>query len=163
MRILYVHASYVPPPPPDSRHTDRFVLLSSELEGDVLQPVWYETPEEVEKSHGPGSYPVYTSGRFRYHWFFIARNGRHKPRWESFAFYLRKGLELCRENRYDCIVAYSHMTTALMAGVLRLLTGIPMVPEIATSPHLSFLTDRPRPVWGDRLHRLHSDVSLHLS
>src|ERR1019366_8167908 len=115
MRILYVHASYVPPPCPEEQHTDRFFLLSSELEGDVLQPIWYQTPAEIEARYGPGSYPVYTSGRFRYHWFFIAEGGREKPRWATFEFYLRKGIELCRKNKFDCIVVYSHMTTALIA------------------------------------------------
>src|SRR5579863_7032462 len=130
MRILYVHASFVPPP--TNLETDRFYLLSQDLEGDVLQPVWFRTPEEVEEVYGPGSYPVYTAGRFRYHWFLSFSGNREKPRWATFWFYLRQGLRLCRENKFDCIVVYSHMTTALAAAVLKLYSGVPMVPEIAT-------------------------------
>ena len=73
MRILYVHATLVPPP--TNLKTDRFYLLSEELEGDVLQPIWFSTPEQVEAVFGPGSYPVYTAGRFRYHWFLSRHRG----------------------------------------------------------------------------------------
>ena len=59
MRILYIHSTLVPPPL-DPR-TDRFVLLSDSLEGDVLQPTWFRSPEQVEAIFGPGSYPVYTA------------------------------------------------------------------------------------------------------
>src|SRR5579864_4465569 len=111
MRILYVHASFVPPP--TNLETDRFYLLSQDLEGDVLQPVWFRTPEEVEAVFGPGSYPVYTAGRFRYHWFLSWRYQGVRQRLATFWFYLRKGWALCREYRYDCIVAYSHMTPGL--------------------------------------------------
>ena len=55
-RILYVHATFVPPP--TDLKTDRFYLLSENLEGDVLQPVWFRTPEEVEAVFGQGTYPV---------------------------------------------------------------------------------------------------------
>ncbi len=71
MRILYIHSTLVPPPL-DPR-TDRFVLLSDSLEGDVLQPTWFRSAEQVEAAFGPGSYPVYTAGRFRYHWFLAYR------------------------------------------------------------------------------------------
>ena len=161
MRILYVHATFVPPP--TNLETDRFYLLSQELEGDVLQPVWFRTPEEVEAIFGPGSYPVYTVGRFRYHWFLSLRYQGACQRLATFWFYLRKGLALYRERRYDCIVAYSHMTTGVCAGLLKLLTGGKLIIEIATSPNLVYLTDRPHPTWRERLMHLYSDACLHLS
>ncbi len=163
MRILYIHSSFVPPPAPADEEIDRFYLLSSVMEGDVLQPVWFSTPAEVEAVYGAGSWPVYTRGRFRYHWFLAMDNGRFKPRGASFQFYLKTGLRLCRENKFDCMVVYSHMTTALMGVLLRLWTGIPLLPEIATSPDLVFLTDRPHPTLVDRLRRIHSDLLLHFS
>ena len=161
MRILYVHATLVPPS--TDLQTDRFFLLSEKLEGDVLQPVWFRSPDEVEAVFGPGSYPVYTSGRFRYHWFLAWRFNGIWRRLGTFWFYLRKGMELHRERRYDCIVAYSHMTTGLFAGVLKLLTGSKLVLEIATTPHLIYLTERPRPTLRERLMHLYSDACLHLS
>jgi glycosyltransferase involved in cell wall biosynthesis len=161
MRILYVHATFVPPPADEKM--DRFFLLSDTLEGDVLQPIWLGSAEEVEAAFGPGSYPVYTRGRFRYHWFFAWRYKGVRQRLATFWFYLSKGLELNRERHYDCIVAYSHMTTALFAGILKLFMRTKLVTEIATSPEFVYLTDRPRPTWKERVMHWYSDVSLHLS
>jgi len=161
LRILYVHATFVPPP--TNLQTDRFNLLSQELEGDVLQPVWFRKPEEVEAVFGPGSYPVYTVGRFRYHFFLSWRYQGIRQRLATFWFYLRKGTALYRERRYDCIVAYSHMTTGVCAGLLKLFTGAKLIIEIVTAPQLVFLTDRPHPSLAERMWHLYSDVCLHFS
>jgi len=160
MRILYVHSTLVPPS--TNLGTDRFYLLSETLDGDVLQPSWYRTPEEVEAVFGPGSYPVYTAGRFRYHWC-LSRYQGIRQRLATFSFYLSKGLALKRERRYDCIMAYSHMTTGLCAGVLKLLTRAKLIIEIVTTPNLIYLTERPHPTWKQRLMHLYSDACLHLS
>lgn len=160
MRILYIHATSVPPPM-DTR-TDRFFLLSETLEGDVLHPIWFKSPEEVEAVFGPGSYPVYTSGRFRYHWFLARRTGL-AGRLAQFWFYIRKGVQVYRERRFDCIVAYSHMTTGLMAVVVKWLTGAKLIIEVATSPDLVYITEHPQPTLADRVMKLYSDLCLHLS
>jgi len=161
MRILYVHTTLLPPP--TDLRMDRFYLLSSLLEGDIIQPIWFQTPEEVEAVFGPGSYPVHTVGKFRYHWFLspLARGIGH--RLATFWFCLRKGLELHRERRFDCIVAYSHMTNALVAGVLKWLTGSRLIVEIATSPDLVYITERAHPGLRERGMKLYSDICLHLS
>ena len=161
MRILYLHASLVPPPA--NVQADRFYLLSETLEGDVLQPIWFSKPEEVEAVFGPGSYPAHTVGRFRYHWCLAMARGGIWRKLSIFWFYLRKGLELHRQRPYDCIVVYSHMTTALFAALLKLLTGAKLIVEIVTAPHLIYLTDRPRPSWMDRAMHLYSDLCLHVS
>jgi glycosyltransferase involved in cell wall biosynthesis len=161
VRILYVNATLVPPP--TDLKTDRFFLLSEQLEGDVLQPVWFRRPEEVEAVFGPGSYPVYTAGRFRYHWFLGWRRQGIWQRLAIFWFYLRKGMELHREQRFDCILAYSHMTTGLCAGLLKLLRGGKLILEIVTAPELIYLTMRPNPSWLDRLMHFYSDLCLYLS
>ncbi len=160
MRILYVHST--PVPPPTNVETDRFYLLSKNLDGDVLQPVWFRTPEEVEAVFGPGSYPVYTAGRFRYHWFLTRKTGV-RQKLATFWFYLHKGWELYRERHYDCIVAYSHMTTGLCAGLLKLLTGAKLIIEIVTAPSLVYLTERPHPSRKERWMHLYSNACLHLS
>ncbi|MBZ5676726.1 MAG: glycosyltransferase family 4 protein [Acidobacteriia bacterium] len=72
-------------------------------------------------------------------------------------------MELCRQRRFDCIVAYSHMTTGVCAGLLKLLSGGKLIIEIATAPNLIYLTDRPHPNWKERLMHLYSDACLHLS
>jgi len=162
VRILYIHSTQVPPLL--DKHADRFYLLSESLEGDVLQPIWFRTPEEVEAELGPGSFPVCVSGRFRYHWFLAGLpSGPRRSRLAQFWFYVRKGVELHRERPFDCVVAYSHMTTGLMASVVKLLTGAKLVVELVTTPQLVYLTDRAQPTVRDRLMKLYSDVCLHLS
>jgi glycosyltransferase involved in cell wall biosynthesis len=160
MRILYVHSTVVPPP--TDVNTDRFYRLSDRLEGDILQPIWFQTPEEVEARFGPGSYPVHTVGRFRYHWFLTPRrdvNGRLA----IFRFILRKGRELHRERGFKCIVAYSHQTTGLMAAVLKLMTGTRLVIEVVGTPQNTYISDSPNPGPVARAQRLYSDICLHLS
>ena len=161
MRILYIQASWVPPT--ENLQADRFFLLSENLEGDVLQPVWFERPRQVEEEFGSGAYPQYSRGRFHYHWFLSWRYGRWRRHLATQWFYLRKGLEIHRKNRYDCIVAYSHMTPALTAVLLKLLTGAKLIVEIATAPDLSYLHEHQRRTLRDRLMRVFSDFSLHLS
>lgn len=161
MRILYVNATFVPPP--TNRQADRFYLLSEKLEGDVLQPVWFKTPEQVEAVFGPGSYPVYTVGRFRYHWFLALQHEGVWNRLATFRFYVQKGLQLLREHSFDCLVAYSHMTTGLCAGLLKLLRGGKLIIEIVTEPETIYLTMRPRPNWRERVMHFYSDLCLHLS
>lgn len=160
MRILYLQTT--PVPPPTNLQADRFYLLSEKLDGDVLQPIWFRKPEEVEAIFGPGSYPVYTCGRFRYHWYLAGAQGFSK-KLGLLRFYLSKGFQLIRDRRHDCIVAYSHMTNGMLAGILKLLTGRKAVIEIATSPEWVYLTDRPRPTLGDRVRHWYSDACLHLS
>jgi glycosyltransferase involved in cell wall biosynthesis len=161
MRILYIQASWVPPP--ENLRADRFIFLSEQLEGDVLQPLWFRSPEEVEAEFGPGTYPVYTRGSFHYHWFLVFRHTGWRRRLGAIYFYLRKGLQLHRQKRYDCIVVYSHMLPALVAIVLKLFTGAKLIVEIMTSPELSYLYERPRRTLSDRIMRLYSDLSLYVS
>lgn len=161
MRILYLQASWVPPP--SNWKADRFVLLSERLEGDVLHPIWFHSAEQVKEELGPNSWPEYVRGRFRYHWVLSFRaNGKHR-RFATFWFYLRKGLELHRRRRYDCIVVYSHMTPALIAILLKLLTRTRVVVEIMTSPEFSYLYEHRRRTMRARAMRLFSDLSLHVT
>ena len=160
MRILYVHSTLVPPP--TDVNTDRFYRLSDRMEGDVLQPIWFRTPEEVEERFGPGSYPVHTVGRFRYHWFLIP-DRNIKGRLAIFRFILRKGRELYREREFQCIVAYSHQTTGLMAALVKMLTGTRLIIEIVGTPQNSYITDGPKPGLASYAKRLYSDICLHLS
>lgn len=161
MRILYIHATLVPPGV--ETQTDRFFLLSKTLEGDVLQPTWFKSPEEVEAVFGPGSYPAYVCGNFRYHWFLAYKYHGIQRRLAQYWFYVRKGVQLHREKAFDCVVAYSHMITGVLGVVVKLLTGAKLIIEVATSPDLVFITSRPKPTLGDRSKKLFSDVCLHLS
>jgi glycosyltransferase involved in cell wall biosynthesis len=132
------------------------------MEGDVLQPIWFRTPEEVEARFGPGSYPVHTVGKFRYHWFLISDRDV-KGRLAIFRFILRKGREIYRERGFQCIVVYSHQTAGLMAAALKLLTRTRLIVEIMSTPQNSYITDGPNPGLASYAKRLYSDICLHLS
>src|ERR1041385_4260043 len=60
-------------------------------------------------------------------------------------------------------MAYSHMTVALLAGLLKLFSGAKLIIEIATTPQFAYLTERPQPTWTERVLHLYSDACLHLS
>jgi glycosyltransferase involved in cell wall biosynthesis len=160
-RILYIQATFVPPPR-DAR-MDRFFHLSETVAGDVLQPVWFWRPEQVEAEFGPGSYPVYTRGRFRYHWFLAWRFTGLRRRFEVLKFYLRAGLPVLKKRRTDCIVVYSHMLSGVLAGLLKILTGVKLITEIVTAPDLVYVTDVPRPGIRERFLHFYSDACLHFS
>jgi glycosyltransferase involved in cell wall biosynthesis len=55
------------------------------------------------------------------------------------------------------------MTTGLIAGLLKLLTGARLIIEIATSPDLIYITERARPGLRERAMKRYSDLCLHLS
>lgn len=161
VRVLYIQPSLVPPPT-DPR-LDRFRLLSERLEGEVLQPVWFGEPREVDSALGPNSYPAYSSGRFRYHFLLAMSYPGRKSKYATLWFYIRKGLELHREKPFDCIVVYSHQTTGLIGIVLKMLTRAKLVVEVVTAPELVCITERPHPTFGDRMRKRYSDVCLHVS
>jgi glycosyltransferase involved in cell wall biosynthesis len=160
-RILYLQPSYTPPSV--DPEMDRFSHLSAELEGDVVQPVWWARPEQVEEVFGPGSYPVFTRGRFRYHWYLAWQHPPRQRRLRASWFLLRKGWEIYRQRGFDCIVAYSHMTNGLLGVLLKWLTGARLVIEIATSPHLIWLTGPPNWKWRNRFRQLYSDILLQIT
>ena len=161
MRILYIHATFTPPPV--DVESDRFFLLSRRLEGEILQPLWYDSAAQVEARFGPESYPTRQCGKFRYHWFLGWKYSGIRRKVELLRFYLTKALELHRERPLDCIVVYSHQLSGLTASLVKLLTGSKLAVEIATSPDLVHLTDRPSPTVADKFKHLYSDICLHVS
>ena len=161
MRLLYLQTS--PVPPPLDSNVDRFALLSERLEGDVLQPIWAHSKEEVEGVFGPGSWPIYTRCRFRYRWLLAWQWTGFSRFLHTLRFYVTEARQAHREKPIDCVMTYSHMTPALCGIVIKLLTGAKLVVEIVTAPERSYLNNRPHPTLTDRLRRLYSDVCLHLS
>ena len=159
MRILYIHHSAAPPSPDPRRN--RFLGMG--LECDVLQPIWFQTREEVERIYGTGSYPVYTLGSVRYHWFLALRHGGRRRKLLALWFYLSRGLRLYRERRFDCIVTYSHVMTGVCGAVLKFLTGAKLIVEVVTQPDRSYLSTRPVPTPSDRFMQRFSDLCLHIS
>jgi glycosyltransferase involved in cell wall biosynthesis len=160
MRILFIHST--PVPPALDPRANRFALLSPRLEGDVLQPIWFRTPGEVEAALGPGSYPVHTVGNFRFHWFLIRHRGL-RLKLPQLWFYVSEGLRLHRQQKYECIVCYAHQLTGLCGVFLKLLTRAKLIIEIVTSPSLAYVTRHSKVSLRDRLMRLSSDICLHIS
>lgn len=159
-RILYIHGTRVPPPT-DCRQ-DRFYLLSSELQGHVIQPIWFTEPSQVEERFGSGSFPEYHTGRFTYHWLLNPAKGA-SGWWRRIRFTFSTALSLNRKQPIDCIVAYSHFLPALCGIVIKWLTGARLITEIATSPDLLHLTNRPNPSLKDKLRHHFSNLCLHLA
>jgi glycosyltransferase involved in cell wall biosynthesis len=160
-RILYLQPSLVPPPKDAAR--DRFFQLSDVLEGDIVQALWFRTPAEVEEHFGPGSYPILTRGSFRYHFLLLGLDLTAQDKLKTFWFFIQTTLSLHRHRPFDCLIAYSHLTTALIGVFLKCITFSPLCIEIATSPHLVYITERPKPTWQERLRKFYSDCMLHLT
>lgn len=143
---------------------DRFVFLSGHgLEGEVLQPIWAREPQQVEGVFGPGSWPFYRRGNFQYRWLLAWRWTGTTRFLRTLWFYVAEGVRAHREKPIDCVITYSHMTTALCGIVLKVLTGAKLVVEVVTSPERAYLYNRPHPTFADRLRRNYSDVCLHIS
>lgn len=161
MRLLYLETN--PAPPSVDQSIDRFFLLSGKLRGEVLQPVWYREPKQVESTFGTGAWPRYECGRFRYRWLLAWRWTGLRRFLHTLWFYISAARKAHREEPIDCVMAYSHMTTALCGILIKAITGARLVVEVSTSPDRVFLNDRPRPRLVDRLRRLYSDLCLHIS
>jgi glycosyltransferase involved in cell wall biosynthesis len=161
MRILYLQTS--PVPPPVDSGIDRFVLLSGRLEGEVLQPIWCREAEQVEKVFGPGSWPRYRRGKFQYRWLLSWRWTGLSRFLHTNWFYISEGLRAHREKPIDCVMTYSHMTTALCGIVIKVLTGARLVVEVSSSPDRLYLHDTKRIRLRDLARRCYSDICLHIS
>ncbi len=159
-RVLYIHGTRVPPP--TDCQQDRFYLLSRELQGDVIQPIWFTEPRQVEERFGSGSFPEYRTGHFTYHWLLNPAKGASG--WlRRIRFTLSTALRLHRQQPIDCVVVYSHFLPALCGIVIKWLTGARLVTEIATSPNLLHLTNRPAPSFKDKIKHHFSNLCLHLA
>ena len=102
-------------------------------------------------------------GNFRYHWL-LRRKGSAIASWlRMVCFFVREGLRLHREEPFDCLVAYSHMTSGVCGAMLKLLTGKKLIVQVATSPEHIGLTNRAKPSMLDRLSRVWSNLCLHVS
>lgn len=159
-RILYIHGTRVPPPTDPLQ--DRFYLLSRDLQGDILQPIWFVEGAQVEERFGHGSFPRYTVGNFTYHWLLNPMKGASG--WlRRIRFTLSTAKRIYKERPFDCVVAYSHFLPALCGIAIKWLTGAKLVVEIATSPDLLHLTNRPVPSFKDKAKHAFSNICLHLA
>jgi glycosyltransferase involved in cell wall biosynthesis len=141
MRTLFLLPG--PNAPRSEPHLNRFHYLAKHLEADVLQPAWRDDHQRLRHlSHPEHAGPP----RIRFH--YTASGGLPQPlrtAWDI-AFYVMTALDLMRGgHRYDAIVAFGMIKTALAAWVLARLTGSKLVLEIAVRPDRAARYRRARP------------------
>ena len=161
LRVLYLQTT--PVPPPTDASIDRFVLLSDRLEGDILAPTWLETPADIQKALGDDAWPSLVRGSFRYRWCTGWQYQTLKSRVSVFWFYIAEGLRAHREQPFDCVMAYSHMTTALLGLIICWSTGAKLVVEVVSSPDRVFIKEYPHPPFSAMLRKFYSDICLHIT
>ena len=134
-RLLYILRGMVPPRPDGER--DQFTYLSELAEGEVLLPVWWRSAEEADP-HLRASFPRYRVGNFCYHQFLDFRHRRGLKSLARFIFYIRRGLQLHREKKFDLIVSYGTNLTGLAGVVLKWFTGAKLIAQLPNVPENAY-------------------------
>jgi glycosyltransferase involved in cell wall biosynthesis len=158
-RLLYLHPGLVPPPADPSM--DKFHYLSEVLEGDALMPVWWNTEDEARKGMGD-RYPVSKVGRFRHHVYPGTSKEGLARMFANLRFFVKKGLELHRENNFDIIMTYGTNGTGIAGMILSFLTGAKLIPDLPNAPEHQYLFEEPTIPLSARIKKRLSDVLLHL-
>jgi glycosyltransferase involved in cell wall biosynthesis len=158
-RLLFIHRGLIPPSP--NKELDRFTYLSQIAEGDVLLPVWWSSAKEVAP-HLKDSFPTYRVGNFVYHMFLEYRYPGPLRPLARLLFFLRRGLQLHREKKFDVISSLGTNTTGFAALLLKWLTGAKLILEMQNVPENSYRYDKPNPGVWDALKRWVTDGLLHL-
>ena len=102
--------------------------------------------------------PEYHTGRFTYHWLLNPAGQRMVA---SYSIHLSTASASLVSN--PLIVSFLHFLPALCGIVIKWLTGARLITEIATSPNLLHLTNRPNPSLKDKLRHHFSNLCLHLA
>jgi glycosyltransferase involved in cell wall biosynthesis len=158
-RLLYLHPGLVPPPA-DVR-LDKFYYLSEVLEGDVLTPVWWKNETDARKGMGD-RFPVSESGRFRHHVYPATSRTGLSRFFADLRFFVSKGLELHRQNKFDYIMTYGTNGPGIAGAILSLLTGAKLIPDLPNAPEHQYRYELPFYPFSGRVKKLLSDVLLHL-
>jgi len=77
-------------------------------------------------------------------------------------FYVRKGFELHRRNRFDYVMVYGTNFSGIAAIFLKWLTGAKLIPELPNVPHDQYRYTQPQFTFSARAKKWMSDVLLHL-
>jgi glycosyltransferase involved in cell wall biosynthesis len=158
-RLLYLLPGLVPPQA--NQKLDRYFYLSQVCEGDILLPVWFRTPQMASERIGD-RYPIWSVGRFTYHYFLNYRFPAALRGIARFFFFIQRGLALHRQRRFDAIAAYGTNMPGLAGAALKLLTGAKLILEVPGPPDKAYLVE-PEVTVVHRLKKRISDLFLHLS
>ena len=156
-RLLYILPGLVPPGEDASR--DEFTYLSEIAEGDILLPVWFDSRDRMPP-YLQSAFPTYRVGNFRYHLFLAYRVPKFLRWLAIFLFYIRHGLRLHRERKFDVIHAWGTNRPAIAAIVLKWLTGAKITVEVPAAPEHAFVYDTPNPGRGAKMKHFFADRAL---
>jgi glycosyltransferase involved in cell wall biosynthesis len=159
-RLLYILPGPVPPSSEPARN--KFKFLSEIAEGDVLLPVWWDSRNSVSPFLRE-TFPIYRVGNFSYHMFLMYRSPRPLRWLATFLFYLRRGLQLHREKKFDVIVTYGTNRTGIAGVILKWITGAKLILEIPGVPENAFRYDVPHPGIRAAIKRYFADRLLLLA
>jgi glycosyltransferase involved in cell wall biosynthesis len=141
-RLLYIRPGPVPPGSDAARN--QFKCLSEIAEGEVLLPVWWNSASSAPPFLQE-TFPVYRVGNFCYHFFLLNRYPQPLRRLATLLFYLRWGLQLHREKKFDVIVTYGTNRPGIAGVILKWITGAKLIVEIPSAPEKAFLYEEPHP------------------
>jgi glycosyltransferase involved in cell wall biosynthesis len=141
-RLLYILPGRVPPGADPAR--DKFTFLSDIAEGEILLPVWWDSPKSAPPFLSE-TFPVYRLGNFSYHLFLFFRYPKPVRRLATFLFYVRRGMQLHREKKFDAIMIYGTNLPGIVGVILKWVTGAQLIVEIPGVPENAFRYDVPHP------------------
>ncbi len=156
-RLLYILPGLVPPDPNAER--DKFTYLSQIAEGEILLPVWWDSPKSVSPFLQE-TFPVYRVGNFRYHLLLCYRYPSWLRRLATLSFYIRRGLQLHRENKFDVIMTYGTNRPGIAGVLLKWMTRAKLVVEVPGVPENAFRCDAPNPGSWAAIKRFFADQFL---
>jgi glycosyltransferase involved in cell wall biosynthesis len=133
--------------------------LSEIAEGEVLLPVWWDSPDSVSQFLRE-TFPVYRVGNFRYHLFLMLRLPKPLRPLATLLFYLRCGLQLHREKQFDVIVTSGTNRPGIAGVILKWITGAKLIVEIPGAPENAFRYDAPHPGIREAIKRFFADQFL---
>ena len=158
-RLLYILPGLVPPY--SNPALDALTYLSEVAEGEVLLPVWWRSPDNAPAAMR-AEFPVHRVGKFRYHFFLAYAYGTSWRSLAKLSFYMRKGLQLHRQKKFEVIMTYGTNIPGLVGIILKWLTGAKLIIEIPGVPENAFRFDTPNPGVKSRIKRLFADTILNL-
>lgn len=138
LRILYVFPGLVPPPK-DPAFAE-MTYVAGDTTTDMLLPTWDKDPEEVQRALGQGTFPTYKLNNLTYHLFLAGRYplGSLRQKFAILWFYMTMGLQLARENRFDCVIGYNWGVAGLAAFLLSRLTRCKLIICLAGVPENAY-------------------------
>jgi len=156
-RLLYILPGLVPPSSDPAR--DKFTYLSEIAEGEVLLPVWWDSPKKVSLFLRD-TFPIHRVGNFCYHFFLSDRVPKPLRRFATLLFYVRTGLELHRKKKFDAIMTYGTNLPGLAGVILKWITGAKLIVEIPGVPEDAFQYEVARPSRRAAIKRFFADQLL---